>query len=143
MLKLDIADFFGSIRFDQVYSAAFNTRYFPRQIGVMLATLCCRKDALPQGAPTSPALSNVVMRHFDQSIGRWCERRGISYTRYCDDMTFSSDKPLFVVYQKAKTILEEMGFELNEKKTRFVTNANRQSVTGLTVNEKVAVSGEL
>lgn len=142
MLKLDIADFFGSIRFDQVYSAAFNTRYFPRQIGVMLTTLCCRKDVLPQGAPTSPALSNIVMRHFDYGVGRWCERRGISYTRYCDDMTFSSDKPLFVVYQKTKTMLEKIGFELNEKKTRFVSNANRQSVTGLTVNQKVAVSGD-
>ena len=142
LLKLDITDFFGSIRFFQVYSAAFNTRYFPRQIGVMLTSLCCREDVLPQGAPTSPALSNLVMRNFDNSIGKWCAARGIAYTRYCDDMTFSADRPLFAVYQKAKSMLEEMGFELNERKTRFVTSANRQSVTGLTVNEKVSVSGD-
>lgn len=142
LLKLDITDFFGSIRFDQVYSAAFSTIYFPRQIGAMLTALCCREDVLPQGAPTSPALSNLVMRGFDNHIGDWCKACGIAYTRYCDDMTFSWDRPLFVVYQKVRSMLQEMGFELNEKKTRFVTNANRQCVTGLTVNEKVRVSSD-
>lgn len=142
LLKIDITDFFGSIRFEQVYGAAFNTKFFPVQIGTMLTTLCCRNDVLPQGAPTSPVLSNLVMRNFDDNIGRWCEKHNISYTRYCDDMTFSSNKPLYHVYQKVKKMLEDMGFELNEKKTRFVTNANRQSVTGLTVNEKLSVSRE-
>lgn len=142
LLKLDITDFFGSIRFEQVYSAAFNTRYFPKQIGVMLTTLCCLKGALPQGAPSSPAVSNLVMRNFDENIGNWCKKHNISYTRYCDDITFSSDFPLYIAFTKAKNMLENMGFELNEKKTRFITNANRQSVTGLTVNEKVAVSKE-
>ncbi len=140
MLKMDITDFFGSIRFDRVYSAAFNTAYFPKLIGVMLTTLCCYDDVLPQGAPTSPALSNVVMRRFDDHIGQWCLARGITYTRYCDDMTFSADVPLYAVYKKVSAMLGEMGFTVNEKKTRFVTNAARQSVTGLTVNEQVAVS---
>lgn len=142
LLKIDITDFFGSIRFEQIYSAVFNTKLFPKNIGVMLTTLCCINDVLPQGAPTSPALSNLVMKNFDDSIGRWCEKRGISYTRYCDDITFSADKPLYAVYAKAKSMLENMGFELNESKTHFLTNACRQSVTGLTVNEKVAVSRE-
>lgn len=140
LLKLDITDFFGSIRFDQVYRAAFNANYSPKQIGLMLTRFCCRQEVLPQGAPTSPALSNLVMKNFDNNIGAWCAKRGISYTRYCDDMTFSSDRPLYHVYEKAKAMLEEMGFQLNEKKTRFVTNRSRQSVTGLTVNEKVSVS---
>lgn len=140
ILKMDITDFFGSIRFEQVYSAAFNTRYFPKHIGVILTTLCCYNDVLPQGAPTSPALSNLVLRNFDENIGKWCEKRGISYTRYCDDMTFSSDKNLYNVYMKVKGMLEDAGFEINEKKTRFITNTARQTVTGLTVNEKVSVS---
>ena len=55
-------------------------------------------------------------------------------------MTFSSDRPLYAVYRKAKTMLEQTGFRLNKGKTRFITNANRQSVTGLTVNAKVSVS---
>lgn len=140
LLKMDITDFFGSISFEQIYCTAFNTKYYPKQIGLILTKLCCKNGFLPQGAPTSPALSNIVMRNFDDNIGYWCEKHGISYTRYCDDMTFSSDKPLFAVYQKVKAMLEEMGFEVNEKKTHFVTKANRQSVTGLTVNEKVSVS---
>ena len=140
ILKLDITDFFNSIYFEKVYSAAFNIRYFPKQIGVMLTALCCRKNFLPQGAPTSPAISNLVMRNFDDAIGSWCEQRGISYTRYCDDMTFSSNHPLFAVYEKVKKMLEDMNLELNERKTNFFTRANRQSVTGLTVNDKVSVS---
>ncbi len=140
ILKMDISDFFGSIHFEQVYNAAFNTTLFPKQIGFMLTSLCCRKDVLPQGAPTSPTLSNIVMKRFDDYIGNWCLKRGIAYTRYCDDMTFSSNKPLYNVYVKVKKTLEDMGFELNCKKTHFVTAGSRQSVTGLTVNQKVSVS---
>ena len=82
------------------------------------------------------------MRNFDNNIGRWCNKCGITYTRYCDDMTFSSDELLYPVYQKVKTMLEETGLELNENKTHFVSSGSRQTVTGLTVNEKVSVSCE-
>lgn len=140
ILKMDITDFFGSITFDQVYSAAFNTRYFPKHIGVILTNFCCYNETLPQGAPTSPALSNIVMKNFDDNLGRWCEKHSISYTRYCDDITFSSDKPMYNLYEKTVKMLDEMCFEVNEKKTHFVTSANRQCVTGLTVNQKLAVS---
>lgn len=142
LLKLDIADFFGSIRFEQIHRSVFHSGYFPKQIGVMLTKLCCFRGALPQGAPTSPAISNLVMRQFDRNMGRWCASRGIAYTRYSDDMAFSGERPLYPVYEKAKAMLEEMGFTLNEQKTRFVSNAGRQSVTGLTVNEKISVSRE-
>ncbi len=140
LLKIDLSDFFGSIRFEQVYSTVFNTKYFPRHIGTMLTAICCYRDVLPQGAPTSPAISNLVMRHFDDTIGAWCEKRGISYTRYCDDLTFSGNASLYPVYEKAKSMLEAMGFEINTRKTHYITHAARQSVTGLTVNEKVTVS---
>ncbi len=142
ILKMDITDFFGSITFLQVLSAAFPSAVYPKQIGVMLTELCTRKDVLPQGAPTSPALSNIVMRNFDETIGNWCEKRGISYTRYCDDLTFSSDERLYHVYEKAASLLLSMGFEINKKKTHFVTNAARQSVTGIVVNEKLSVPRE-
>ncbi|MBR2044407.1 MAG: retron St85 family RNA-directed DNA polymerase [Clostridia bacterium] len=142
ILKIDITDFFGSITFREVYSAAFNTRYFPRHVGYVLTVLCCKDEALPQGAPTSPALSNLVMKGFDENIGKWCEARGISYTRYCDDMTFSSDEPLYHVYKKVTSLLEEADFSVNQSKTKFITNASRQSVTGLTVNQKVSVNRE-
>lgn len=142
ILKLDITDFFGSITSEQILSCVFNKNYYPTPVGVALTTLCCYKGALVQGAPTSPMLSNLVMKHFDDVMGEWCKKQNISYTRYCDDMTFSSDKPLYHVYSKASLFLENMGFLLNEKKTRFVTNTSRQTVTGLVVNEKVSVPNE-
>ena len=142
LLKMDITDFFGSITYLQVISAAFPSTLYPPQIGAMLADLCCYKEVLPQGAPTSPTLSNIVMRHFDDSIGGWCKQHGIAYTRYCDDLTFSANTPLYHVYEKVKNKLEAMGFTVNESKTHFVTAASRQTVTGLTVNEKVSIPAD-
>lgn len=139
LLKMDITDFFGSIDFMKVYLAVFNSYRYPKQIGAMLTTLCCYRECLPQGAPTSPAISNIVMKRFDDFIGEWCKKQGISYTRYCDDMTFSSDKPLYHVYKKVSTMLADMGLEINEKKTHFIASSSRQVVTGLTVNNKVSV----
>ena len=123
----------------QVISSAFNANRFPVQIGAILTSLCCIDDVLPQGAPTSPALSNIVMKNFDDIIGAWCKKRNISYTRYCDDLTFSADIPLYNVYLKVKDMLLKRGFELNEDKTKFITNSSSQRVTGLTVNEKVSI----
>ena len=139
LLKMDITDFFGSITYLQVISSAFNANRFPVQIGAMLTSLCCLDDVLPQGAPTSPALSNIVMKNFDDIIGAWCKKRNISYTRYCDDLTFSADIPLYNVYLKVKDMLLKRGFEVNEEKTKFITNSSSQRVTGLTVNEKVSI----
>ena len=142
LLKLDLSDFFGHIRFDRVYASAFNSNYFPKQIGTMLTTLCCLDDTLPQGAPTSPALSNIVMKNFDNNFGAWCKAHNLCYTRYCDDITVSSDTSLYSAFNKAKAWLENMEFEINESKTHFVSNANRMTVTGLTVNEKVNITSD-
>lgn len=139
LLKLDFQDFFDSIRFDQVYTAVFNTRRFPRQIGTILTTLCCHRDALPQGAPTSPALSNLVMRHFDDRLGEWCRRHDITYTRYCDDLTFSADVLLYGAYCKVLSLLEGTGLTLNERKTCWCSPANAKRVTGLSVGERITV----
>lgn len=139
ILKMDITDFFGSISFEQVISTVFNKKLFPACVGYVLTTLCCYKGYLVQGAPTSPALSNLVLKRFDDVMGAWCEKRNISYTRYCDDITFSANEPPFAAYSKAKSFLNDMGFEINKKKTRFVANTSSQKVTGLVVNEKVSV----
>lgn len=142
LLKLDIKDFFGSIRFSMVYNTIFHTGHFPKNIGTMLTSLCCRDEVLPQGAPSSPAISNIVMKHFDDVMGKWCAEKGIAYTRYCDDMTFSGDATLYGVYRKAKDFLEHMGFAVNEAKTHFISNGSRQSVTGLVVNRFPQVPSE-
>ena len=131
VLKLDISHFFDSILFPRVISAAFPDTLFPPAAAALLANLCCCRERLPQGSPGSPAISNLVMRPFDESMRRWCEARQIVYTRYCDDMTFSGDFDPAAVYHKVKSYLEAMGFSLNEKKTKLLKDGVRQSVTEL------------
>lgn len=142
VLKLDIEDFFGTISFPMVLKSAFSLKYFPLPVGTMLTALCCCQEFLPQGAPTSPAISNLVMQPFDEYMKLWCEKRGISYSRYCDDMTFSGDFNPGQVIRKVSGFLYEMGFSLNEEKTRILSCHGRQAVTGIVVNEKVQVSAD-
>lgn len=139
ILKLDIEDFFGSITFPMVLKSAFPGQYFPPPVGVLLTSLCCYRDCLPQGAPTSPAISNLVMRPFDEYMEGWCEERDITYSRYCDDMTFSGNFDAGLVRRKVYGYLRAMGFEPNKKKTKVLPRGNRQLVTGLVVNEKPQV----
>lgn len=141
VVKLDIRDFFGSISWIQVYQKVFRKTLFPSPLRRLFTGLCCFQEALPQGAPTSPAVSNLVMRSFDDSLGAWCSIRKISYTRYCDDLTFSGDFDPGTVIRKAGAFLEQMGFSLNEKKTHVFTRAARQEVTGIVVNDKLQVPG--
>lgn len=135
VLKLDINDFFGSITFPFVLGYGFPAAYFPEEVRVLLASLCCCRQRLPQGAPSSPALSNLVMRPFDDIMVSWCAARGIVYTRYCDDMTFSGDFNPALVIGRVRGLLEPMGMELNRKKTEVCSQADRQVVTGITVNQ--------
>lgn len=137
ILKLDIEDFFGNISFLAVYRLAFPSIYFPLSVRTMLTHLCCYQDYLPQGAPTSAAISNLVMKPFDEYIGHWCSARHITYTRYCDDMVFSGDFDHRAVKNKVQNFLQTMGFNLNQAKTRRVFQHQQQMVTGLVVNKKI------
>lgn len=139
ILKLDIRHFFDHIIFPQIYGAAFPETLFPPAAAALLTSLCCYQERLVQGAPTSPAISNLVMKPFDEYMGGWCGERGIAYTRYCDDMTFSGDFDVAAVYNKTRSFLGAMGFELNADKTQLIKNGQRQLVTGITVNEKLQV----
>lgn len=143
ILKLDIRHFFDSIIYPQILGAAFPEILFPPQAGALLTSLCSFQDRLPQGAPTSPAISNLVMQPFDRYMGKWCARRGISYTRYCDDMAFSGDFDAHAVYYKVKNFLGAMGFDLNEEKTKLLNVGERQIITGIVVNEKAQVPRNL
>ena len=121
VLKLDIKDFFGTITFSMVQQRAFNSRYFPVPVGTLLTSLCCLRDTLPQGSPASAAISNLVMKPFDEYMEAWCRERDIVYSRYCDDMTFSGDFAAAEVIGKVKGFLDAMGFELNRSKTKVLT----------------------
>lgn len=140
VLKLDIQDFFDQITWSLVYQNAFPGTHFPPAIRKMLTEFCCVRDRLPQGAPTSPTVSNLVMRPFDVHMGEWCREREIRYTRYCDDLTFSGAFEPKEVIRKVRGFLQVYGFELNRKKTRVLGRGNAQSVTGIVVNEKAQVS---
>lgn len=135
VLKLDIEHFFDNIHFLMVYRSVFSASLFPVPVGTLLTHFCCYRDRLPQGAPTSAAISNLVMRSFDAYIGTWCAQQGIAYTRYCDDMTFSGEFDARMVTNKVRGYLREMGFALNEEKTKRLAQHNRQMVTGIVVNQ--------
>lgn len=137
VLKLDISDFFSSITEDSVYLNAFNSKYFSSRVGKLLASLCCYNGAIVQGAPSSPCIANIVMRKFDERLGKWCAEKNISYTRYCDDMTFSGEFSKSLVINKVSKMLESMNMYLNDKKTVFIPQNKRQVVTGIVVNEKI------
>lgn len=142
LLKMDLKDFFGHVTDSMLLRTAFSIEHFPFFIGKMLTDICTRHGAIPQGACTSPALSNIVMKEFDDRMGRWCRGNGVTYTRYSDDLTFSSDRPLYGTYLRARKLLGWMGFEVNEEKTHFITAANRQQVTGLVVNDVLDVPSD-
>ena len=137
ILTLDIENFFGSITDSMVFTKAFPREYFPYPAASLLTAICCYEGYLPQGAPTSAAISNLIMKDFDRYIGNWCREKGVNYTRYCDDLTFSGDFDWIEVKNKVRAFLNAMGFEMNKKKTKLLTAGQRQIVTGVVVNEKL------
>lgn len=142
LLKLDILHFFDSIYYSAVKDKVFTRERFSEPIRTLLTMLCYYKDVLPQGAPTSPVITNIIMRDFDEKVGAWCESRNIQYTRYCDDMTFSGDFDEKEVKQFVRDELFAIGFVLNNKKTVTLRRDKQMLVTGIVVNEKLNISAE-
>lgn len=151
VFNIDLKDFFPSIPQARVWARLqFPPFNFTQEIANVVAGLCCHLNAdgtgcvLPQGAATSPLLTNAICDTLDRRMRGVAKRFGLHYSRYADDMTFSS---MHNVYQEEsefrceiKRIIEEQGFKMNEKKTRLLRDGQRQEVTGLTVNSVVNVS---
>lgn len=135
ILELDFKNFFPSISRDTVYYI-FNEIGYNSTMSNLFANLCTLHQKLPQGAVTSPCLSNLACRHLDKRISKYCSKRGIVYTRYADDLTFSSnDKALLQsIYAIIKKIIEDEGFYLNSNKTRLLTPKGKKAVTGVTIS---------
>ena len=142
VLKLDILHFFDSIRYSTVKDKAFPEEIYAEPLRILLTMLCYYKDALPQGAPSSPAITNIILCEFDEQIGQWCRARGIAYTRYCDDMTFSGNFDPAEVIPFVRLELKKMGFLLNEQKTRIQRPGQQQNVTGIVVNERLSIPAD-
>lgn len=142
ILKLDIYKFFDNIQYSQIKNKVFKPEIFSEQIRILLTMLCYYEDILPQGAPTSPVISNIIMYDFDENVGKWCKENNINYTRYCDDMTFSGAFDEKTVIDFISQELKSNGFILNRKKSVVVTPKQRQTVTGIVVNEKLNITKE-
>ena len=140
ILKLDIEGFFDNILFSRVKEVVFREDKFSEPIRILLTMLCYYKESLPQGAPTSPAITNIIMYDFDEKVGKYCAENNISYTRYSDDMTFSGDFDEKLVIAFVKDELRKLGLFLKSRKTAVIPNTKRQTVTGIVVNEKIGLT---
>lgn len=158
ILNIDLKDFFPSIEQPRIWKRLqlepFN---FPKPVANVLAGLCSIKETrvmedgteknfyvLPQGAPTSPIITNMICDKLDRRLAGLAKRFGLNYTRYADDISFSS---MHNVYQEGsdfnkelERIIQGQGFSINEKKTRLQKTGSRQEVTGIIVSHKLNVT---
>ncbi len=163
VVNLDLSDFFPTVVFPRV-RAVFERYGYSGSVATVLALLCteCPRSAvtyagvkyeaatgpraLPQGAPTSPALSNQVARKLDQRLLGVAAKLGLTYTRYADDLTFSGGPGLNEktgwLLAKVRHIAQAEGFTVNEKKTRVMRRGTAQTVTGVVVNDKASICRE-
>lgn len=133
ILSLDIKDFFPSITYEDVFGI-FRYYGYTHRLSNLFARLCTVDQRLPQGAPTSPALSNIRCLRMDKRIQALCSRYNAIYTRYADDITISADCDLSTVKQIVIGIINDEGFEVNDKKTHIAYAHQHQEVTGIVVN---------
>lgn len=152
VLRVDLKDFFPSIHFGRVWGLFQAPPFeYPEEVATTLAQICCFENQLPQGAPTSPIVSNFICWGMDKALSRLAAVERCYYSRYADDLCFSTDRSSFPALLAASRggqtelgaaltrVISEHGFQVNETKTRLMTHTNRQRVTGLVVNEKVNV----
>lgn len=158
ILNIDIKDFFPSIEQPRVWKRLqlkpFN---FPLPIANIIAGLCSMKETreledgsrkifyvLPQGAPTSPIITNMICDKLDRRLAGLAKRFGLNYTRYADDITFSSMHNVYqpdgIFWNELKRLISDQGFCINEQKTRLQKLGARQEVTGVIISKKLNVT---
>lgn len=162
--NIDLKDFFPSITSGRLYNRLLSKPFcLNDKVASLISDLCCYyrcsisdensvnitedglKRVLPQGAPTSPTITNIICERLDFKLTRLAKAYGLKYTRYADDITFSGPNNVFADDGKFCTSLRniienEEGFTINTDKTRLCHRGMRQEVTGLTVNSKANVS---
>lgn len=142
LLNLDLKDFFPSISAKRIKHQLFKELdlFANENIANAITLLCTYKGYLPTGAPTSPVISNIICLQLDRQLSAFCKERGITYTRYADDLSFSSDDYFTdECINDVKKLIEQHHFKINEKKFRINSCKSKQTVTGLVVNTKVNV----
>lgn len=135
ILSLDLKDFFPSISRKQIYNI-FKSLGYNSNISTILTNICTYNNSLPQGSPCSPKLANLVTWRLDLRIQGYVGKRGINYTRYADDLTFSGLSPAKVVkiLPMVKSIIKNEDFEVNNAKTRIAGSSRAKIVTGLVIS---------
>jgi RNA-directed DNA polymerase len=145
VLNMDLHDFFHSVRAGKVQKILGSKIFaFNDHLSVAIALLCSYQGRLPQGASTSPVLSNLVCLSLDEQLRVLAIEKGWKFTRYADDLTFSgglpfTDEDIMLI----RKVVESEGFKVNERKTRRKGACRKQKVTGLIVNKKVNVDRKL
>lgn len=150
VLNIDLKDFFPTINFGRVRGLFIAKPYgLPAAAATVLAQLCCYNNQLPQGAPTSPTISNMICSRLDTQLELLAERHKCAYTRYADDITFSTYRSNFApeicshadggvtLGEKFLEAITSNGFVINYEKLHLQRWDSHQEVTGLTVNRKV------
>jgi RNA-directed DNA polymerase len=139
VLSLDIFEFFSSIQPFYVMRV-FRSVGYSSSVAQLLVDATTVDRCLPQGAPTSPALSNLVMLEVDRALSEYARVSRLRYSRYADDLTFSGTIRVDGVIRYVREQLRTVGLRLNESKTRLMSRHERQEVTGIVVNDRMQVS---
>jgi RNA-directed DNA polymerase len=138
VFTLDLKDFFPSIKTNSV-EQIFKSLGYSDLISNLLAKLCTKDNSLPQGAPTSPYISNIFFLSADNQISEFCKVHTIRYTRYADDLTFSGDFDENVVLSFVSEVVNQFDLVIHPEKVKLMTPNQRQTVTGIVVNQKPQV----
>ncbi len=161
VVNLDFKGFFPTLDFKRV-KGAFRNLGYSEHVAIILAALCTEPDQdkvkmdgieyfvnkgerhLPQGAPTSPMLTNIICYKLDKRLAGLAEKNGFRYSRYADDLTFSASgksvENLTQLLWAVRKITKDEGFVLHPEKLRIMRKGSRQEVTGIVVNEQMGVS---
>lgn len=142
LLKIDLSDFFPSIKINRVIYL-FKSFGYNKKVSYYLAALCCQDGHLPQGAPTSPYLSNLICRPLDFRLKCLSKKKGLNYTRYADDLAFSGNNIHTSLITTIAKIIEDEGFHVNANKTRLYKRHCRRILTGICITDKLSVPREL
>ncbi|WP_445682650.1 reverse transcriptase domain-containing protein [Radicibacter daui] len=133
LLKMDIEDFFGTIKIRRGIYEFIKMGYTPN-VAYYLSAICFKDGSLPQGAATSPYLSNIISRKIDKRLSAVSSKLDINYTRYADDLSFSSQNPLNGFEKIVEGILISEGFFPNRKKTFISGPTTKKVVTGISIS---------
>ncbi|WP_379088847.1 reverse transcriptase family protein [Pedobacter sp. UC225_65] len=136
VLSLDIKDFFTNIKRPSI-EQIFQGVGYSSNVANLLSKLCCCDEYLPQGAPTSPYLSNLYLRTFDSQVSKYAVSNNLRYTRYADDITLSGKMDINASIEYVNTELSKLSLKLNKEKVKVMGQNVRQEVTGIVVNDAI------